>query len=188
MIVRNDGEWTKGVVGTLRRWRRGRRVSLVSSKLSEISLERREWAMQTDIGQKRVMGCASAVWGQPWRQLQDWRRGMSRKRGLGEGTKGMFKAMLMAIDTSNDLGVQAAEAQRCCGQVAIPWKQGVVCGMGESLGEGGELSRNRTESGIESDRCNKKKTSLSSRNWCVLSEVLTCLLTYQTDKICVKVF
>lgn len=52
--------------------------------------------------------------------------------------------------------------------------------MGERLGEGGELSRNRTESGIESDRFmqKEKNKSESSRNWCVLSEVLTCFLTY----------
>lgn len=56
----------------------------------------------------------------------------------------------------------------------------VVCRMGERLGEGGELSRNRTESGIESDRFmqKEKNKSESSRNWCVLSEVLTCFLTY----------
>lgn len=36
----------------------------------------------------------------------------------------------------------------------------VVCRMGERLGEGGELSRNRTESGIESDRfMQKEKTN-----------------------------
>lgn len=41
-------------------------------------------------------------------------------KGLEEGAKGMFKAMLMAVGKFNDLGVQAVEAQRCYGQAAMP--------------------------------------------------------------------
>lgn len=34
--------------------------------------------------------------------------------------KGMFKAMLTAVGKFNDIGVQAVEAQRHCGQAAMP--------------------------------------------------------------------
>lgn len=82
--------------------------------------------------------------------------------------------------------------RRQCHENSRWWRMKLVvmCRMGECPGEGGELSRNRTESGIESDRFmqKEKNKSLSSRNLCVLSEVLTCLLTYSTDKICLKVF
>lgn len=57
-------------------------------------------------------------------------------------------------------------------------------------GEGDDSHRNRIESGIESDKFTQKekKKSVSSRNWCVSSTVLTRLMIYCTDKISVSKF
>ena len=82
-------------------------------------------------------------------------------------------------------GSPAAETRRGPGQVAIPWTQGVMehaaCG-GWSGYRGDERwtqqERNRKWNRKWQIHAKRNSKSLSSRNWCVLSEVLTWLLTY----------
>lgn len=108
--------------------------------------------------------------------------------GRGRAVRPYSRPCWWQLSKLNDLGWQAAETKEGFGHAAIPWK-GCVGWIREAR-DGGNSSRNKTESGIESDQFMQKKKQISKFQelMCHLKFWLEFWLTALIQSLCPSFF